>query len=332
MSKHNDGKPRGLGIFSGGLDSILAALVLRRAGVEVEAITFETPFFGAAQARVSAKQIGLPLRVAPVGPVHLELVKQPDHGYGSNMNPCIDCHAFMFQRAGQVMEAEGFDFLYSGEVLGQRPMSQNKQALVTVARISGYRDSILRPLSAQNLPITSMEESGLVNRELLLNFSGRSRKPQMALAEDLGVTDYPSPAGGCLLTEPGFSRRLKDLLEHEPEAGVAEVELLKHGRHLRLSPLVKLVVGRKESENKALEDMAQRLDPDKVLKLHALGVPGPLGLYLGPAEGKELAQAAAIVAGYGKTKPGDVVKVQVSGGQALSVEALHRRLAAPLLL
>jgi tRNA-uridine 2-sulfurtransferase len=332
MSKHNDGKPRALGIFSGGLDSMLASLVLRRAGVEVEAITFETPFFGAGRARVSAKHIGLPLRVAPVGPVHLELVKQPDHGYGSNMNPCIDCHAFMFKHAGQVMEAEGFDFLYSGEVLGQRPMSQNKQALVTVARISGYRDSILRPLSAQKLPITPMEESGLVNRELLLDFSGRSRKPQMALADELEVTDYPAPAGGCLLTEPGFSRRLKDLLEHDPEAGVAEVELLKHGRHLRLSPRVKLVVGRKESENKALEELAQRLDPGKTLKLHALGVPGPLGLYLGPAEGQELAQAAAIVAGYGKTKPGEMAKVQVSGGQELSVEALHRRLAAPLLL
>ncbi len=332
MSEQNPQKPRALGIFSGGLDSMLASLVLSRAGVAVEAITFETPFFGAARAQASAKHIGLPLRVAQVGPVHLEIVKQPDHGYGSNMNPCIDCHAFMFKHAGQVMATEGFDFLYSGEVLGQRPMSQNKQALATVAKISGFKDFILRPLSARKLPITPMEESGLVQRELLLDFSGRSRKPQMALAAELGVTDYPAPAGGCLLTEPGFSRRLKDLLEHDPSAGVAEVELLKHGRHLRLSPVAKLVVGRKEAENRALEELAGRLPPGKVLKLHAKGVPGPLGLYLGPAEGEDLMRAAAIVAGYGKAQPGDTVTVRVSGGRELQVEARHRRLAAPLLL
>ncbi|RJX35409.1 MAG: tRNA 4-thiouridine(8) synthase ThiI [Desulfarculus sp.] len=326
MNEHR--RPRALGIFSGGLDSMLACLLLRRAGVEVEAVTFQTPFFGPERARRSARHIGVPLRVAPVGPVHLEIVKNPPHGYGSNLNPCIDCHAFMFSQAGQILRAEGFDFLFSGEVLGQRPMSQNRQALALVAKLSGCGGLILRPLSAQNLPPTAMEAEGLVDREKLGALSGRSRKPQMALAAELGVTDYPAPAGGCLLTEPGFSRRLRDLLEHQPGAGVEEVELLKHGRHLRLSPRAKLVVGRNQADNQALEQAA----PPGALRLRALGAPGPLGLYLGPPEAEDLRLAAAILAGYGKAAPGEEVRVQVEEGPVISVEARDRRLAAPLLL
>lgn len=319
---------RALGIFSGGLDSMLACLLLRRAGVAVEVVTFATPFFGPERALRSARHIGVPLRVAAVGPEHLELVKNPPHGYGSNLNPCIDCHAFMFRRAGAILQAEGLDFLFSGEVLGQRPLSQNKQALALVAKLSGYAELILRPLSAQNLPPTAMEASGLVDRAKLGAFSGRSRKPQMALAAELGVTDYPAPAGGCLLTEPGFSRRLKDLLEHEPGAGVEQVELLKHGRHLRLSARAKLVVGRNQADNQALEQAA----PPLALRLRALGAPGPLGLYLGPLEAKELLLAAELLAGYGKAAPGDQVQVQVEGGPVLSVQARDKRSAAPLLL
>jgi len=319
---------RALGIFSGGLDSMLACKVLQRAGVEVTAITFASPFFGPERARRSAAHAGIAHRVEFIGPEHLEMVKDPPHGYGSNMNPCIDCHAFMFARAGRIMEAEGFDFLFSGEVLGQRPMSQNKQALALVAKISGYGQRILRPLSARNLPPTDMEQQGLVDREMLLAFSGRSRKPQMALAAELGITDYPAPAGGCLLTEPGFSRRLRDLLEHHPGAGVEEVELLKHGRHLRLSPQAKLIVGRKQAENQALA----RLAPPGALKLNSLDAPGPLGLYFGPAQGPELTLAASLVAGYGKAKPGQQTRVGVENGPVLTVEALGRRQAAPLLL
>jgi tRNA-uridine 2-sulfurtransferase len=326
MNEHR--RVRALGIFSGGLDSMLSCLVLRRAGVEVEAVTFSTPFFGPERALRSARHIGVTLRVAEVGAAHLELVKDPPHGYGSNLNPCIDCHAFMFRQAGQILQAEGFDFLFSGEVLGQRPMSQNKQALALVAKLSGCGERILRPLCAQNLPATAMETSGLVDRARLGAFSGRSRKPQMALAAELGVTDYPAPAGGCLLTEPGFSHRLKDLWQHDPGAGVEQVELLKHGRHLRLSPLAKLVVGRNQADNQALEQAA----PPGALRLRALGAPGPLGLYLGPPAAEELLLAAAILAGYGKAGVGDLVQVQVEDGPLISVEARDRRLAAPLLL
>ncbi len=319
---------KALGLFSGGLDSMLAALVLRRAGVEVEGVTFATPFFGAQRAQISAAHIGLALSVLEVGPEHLEnVVKAPRYGYGSNMNPCIDCHGYMYRKAGSLMDAHGFDFLFSGEVLGQRPMSQNRQALGLVAKLSGRPQSILRPLSALVLEPTPMEETGLVEREKLTGLSGRSRKPQMELARQLGVTDYPAPAGGCLLTEPGFSHRLKDLLQHTPQAGVEMVELLKHGRHLRLSPQAKLVVGRNQGENGILESLA----PDEALRIIAQGVPGPLGLYIGPSARADLELAAQIVAGYGKAPADQPVEVMV-GQESFTVVPLPRRQAHGMLL
>jgi tRNA-uridine 2-sulfurtransferase len=321
--------PRALGLLSGGLDSILACLVLRRAGVEASAISFTSPFFGADKAQAAADAHAIPLTVLEVGPEHLEqVVKNPRYGYGSNMNPCIDCHAYMFRQAGAVLERQGLDFLFSGEVLGQRPMSQNKQALATVAKHSGVGPRILRPLSALVLAPTAMEDSGLVERSLLLGLSGRSRKPQMALALELGVRDYPAPAGGCLLTEPGFSRRLKDLLDHDPAAGVELVELLKHGRHLRLSPAAKLIVGRNQAENQTLEALA----PPSSRRLVAQGVPGPLGLYFGPAPGPDLDLAAALVAGYGQTPPGQQVTVQAGPDLRLAAQPLSRRLAQGYIL
>ncbi|MBI5523917.1 MAG: tRNA 4-thiouridine(8) synthase ThiI [Desulfarculus sp.] len=323
------GVSKGLGLLSGGLDSILACLVLRRAGVEVAAVSFSSPFFGAGKARAAASAHGIPLTVLEVGPEHLEqVVKRPRYGYGSNMNPCLDCHAYMFRQAGRLMEEQGHDFLFSGEVLGQRPMSQNKQALATVAKFSGFGPRILRPLSALVMEPTAMEQAGLVERERLLGLSGRGRKPQMDLARDLGVRDYPAPAGGCLLTEPGFSRRLKDLLAHDPGAGVEMVELLKHGRHLRLSPAAKLIVGRNQAENQALEAIL----PATALSLVAQGVAGPLGLYFGPTEGEDLELAAALVAGYGQAAPGQEVGVQAGPGRRLMVTPLPRRLAQGYLL
>lgn len=320
---------RALGLLSGGLDSILACLVLRRAGVEVEAVTFTSPFFGAGKARAAASAHAIPLAVLEVGEEHLEqVVKRPRYGYGSHLNPCIDCHAYMFRQAGRLMAERGFDFLFSGEVLGQRPMSQNKQALGVVAKHSGQAAHILRPLSALVLEPTALEQAGLVDRSLLLGLSGRGRKPQMSLAFELGVRDYPAPAGGCLLTEPGFSRRLRDLLDHDPAAGVEQVELLKHGRHLRLSPAAKLIVGRNQAENQILEALATA----QALPLAAQGVAGPLGLYFGPPAGPELELAAALVAGYGQAEPSQAVVVRAGPEQRLSVRPLSRRLAQGYLL
>jgi len=218
---------KGLGLLSGGLDSSLAALTLKRQGVEVSGISFATPFFGTGKARKAAEQMEIPLIVKDISDVHLEMLKNPVYGYGKNMNPCIDCHAMMFNLAGEIMRQEGFDFLFSGEVLGQRPMSQNITALHTVAKHSGCKGRILRPLSAKLLPITPMEEEGLVDREQLLDIQGRSRKRQEALAKEWGLKEYPSSGGGCLLTEKSFSGRLRDLIEKQPEATVVDVELLK---------------------------------------------------------------------------------------------------------
>jgi tRNA U34 2-thiouridine synthase MnmA/TrmU len=203
---------KALCVFSGGLDSMLASELIRAQGIEVLALFFETPFFASPQARKSAESIALPIKVVDITDTHLEMLKNPRHGYGGHMNPCIDCHALMIRTAGEMLEQEGASFIITGEVMGQRPMSQNLKALSMVASESGFQKLILRPLSAKRLPITLPEEEGWVDRERLLGFSGRSRKPQMELAERLHITEYPSPAGGCLLTDEVFSRRLKDPL------------------------------------------------------------------------------------------------------------------------
>ena len=264
---------KALGLLSGGLDSILAALALKRQGVEVTGIAFVTPFFGAEKARRAAAQIDIPLLVRDIGPVHLEMLKNPRYGYGRNLNPCIDCHALMFRLAGAVMAEEGYDFLFSGEVLGQRPMSQNLSALKAVAKHSGYPERILRPLSARLLPVTPMEESGLVDRERLLDIQGRSRRRQEELAREWGLADYPNSGGGCLLTEKSFTGRLRDLLEHDPQAAVVDIELLKLGRQYRLSPSVKLTLGRNQANNEALQTLAR---PQDVL-VRTRNFSGPLG-------------------------------------------------------
>lgn len=305
---------KALGLMSGGLDSSLAALALLRQGVAVTGIAFETPFFGSGRARKAAIQMDIPLIVRNISDVHLEMVKNPRYGYGKNLNPCIDCHAMMFRLAGEIMAAEGFDFLFSGEVLGQRPMSQNLTALQTVAKHSGLRERILRPLSAKLLPVTPMEEAGLVDREQLLDIQGRSRKRQALLAREWGLTEYPSAGGGCLLTERSFTGRLRDLLTHNPQASPTDVELLKVGRQFRLSPVAKLTLGRNQADNEALKSLAR---PGDCL-LRALDFSGPLGLVSGRPQGTELDRAAAIVAAFGKGQDQAELNVLVSCNEETS--------------
>lgn len=323
---------KALGLMSGGLDSSLAAMVLMRQGVEVTGISFVTPFFGAEKARLASKHLGFPLLVKDISEVHLEMVKTPRYGYGRNMNPCIDCHAMMFRLAGEIMQREGFDFLFSGEVLGQRPMSQNANALRSVANYSGFPDRVLRPLSAKLLPVTPMEETGLVDRERLLDIQGRSRKRQQELSAAWGYADYPSSGGGCLLTEERFADRLRDLLKHHARASVAEVELLKVGRHFRLSPQAKLILGRNWQDNDVLEDLCGT----DCLQLRCADFKGPLGVFCGVNLTDELAMAAAIVASYSKGKDEPAVEVVVQRGALkegqLTVAPLARNISQPLLI
>lgn len=308
---------KALGLLSGGLDSTLAALCLKRQGIEVTGVSFVTPFFGSSKAEKAAAQIDIPLMVRDISETHLEMVKSPRFGYGKNMNPCIDCHAMMFRLAGEIMADEGFDFLFSGEVLGQRPMSQNANALRSVANYSRYPDRILRPMSAQRLPVTPMEEQGLVDREQLLDIQGRSRKPQEALAREWGLTEYPSSGGGCLLTEVHFSDRLRDLFDHQPDCGVDDVELLKIGRQFRLSPRAKLTLGRHQQDN---EEINRAVGPSHIL-LRTPGVAGPLGLVSGQPNKEDLQLASRILVSYGKAK--NEQNVNVLAETLDGVESFH---------
>lgn len=296
-------------VFSGGLDSILAAELIRAQDIDVLALFFETPFFKADRAMVSARSMNLPFKVVDITKRHLEVVKHPKHGYGGNMNPCIDCHALMFRIAGEMLESEDATFIFSGEVMGQRPMSQNKKALTLVQKESGLNDLLLRPLSAKCLPPTIPEKEGWVKRENLKGFQGRSRKPQMSMAADLAINDYPAPAGGCLLTERGFSRRLKDLLTSNPEVIIPQLEILKLGRHFRLNDHVKIVVGRNKRENEKLKVLAVKED----IILNTVSVPGPTVLMSGDLLAGSIPQAVQITLSYSDAQEGEIQDVRVVG-------------------
>jgi len=305
---------KALGLFSGGLDSMLAAAVLRAQGLEVTLICFVTPFFGAGRARESAAHLGLPLRELDITDKYLPLIYDPPHGWGRGHNPCIDCHTLMLREAGSLLATEGFDLLFTGEVLGQRPMSQNRGSLNLIARESGFADVLLRPLSAKFFKTTQPEVDGRVDRERLFNLSGRGRKRQMALAGEFGLTRYPAPAGGCLLTDPGYAARLKELLGHLQEIPVSrrELELLKYGRHFRLPGGAKAVVGRTQRENEAI--LTLKNPGDFLVKVEQ--IPGPLVLVCGAEASDDLEAAAGLAAAYSDAAPGTQVKVDArNGGQ-----------------
>ncbi len=300
---------KALSVFSGGLDSLLSAELIRAQGIDVLALFFETPFFQSTTAKKSAEQIKLPIKVIDITYRHLEVVKNPKYGYGGNMNPCIDCHALMLRKAGEMLEEEGASFIFTGEVLGQRPMSQNRHALSVVTSESGFQGLVLRPLSAKRLPITIPEEKGWVKREDLMGFSGRSRKPQIELASRFNITGYPSPAGGCLLTDKGFSRRLKDLLSSSPNPDLYEIEILKLGRHFRIGSNTKLVVGRNKRENQAIHSLSKEKD----LLLRTVDVPGPTVLVLGDLSSEFEELAASMTVSYSDAEDDEITEVSLIG-------------------
>ena len=287
-------KFKAISLFSGGLDSILAVKIIQNQGISVQGVTFETPFFSADKAQETARNIKLPLLVVDITDRHLAMLKAPRYGYGKNMNPCIDCHTLMLHTAGKIMEEAGADFLFTGEVLGQRPMSQTRQSLYIVAKNSGYAEYIIRPLSAQLLDETRPEQEGKVDRRKLLSIQGRGRKAQMEMAKSYEVGYFPPPAGGCLLTDPMFSKRLKDLFALAPEHEPRDIELLKYGRHFRSGGSARIIVGRNHRDNEALQKLIRQGDTI-ICMVH---VPGPLVLIPGGGDENIMKNAAQLCVLY----------------------------------
>lgn len=312
---------RGLCLLSGGLDSQLAICVLREQGLHVEAVVFASPFFKIDAARRAAESLSVPLHVVAFTRDILGLVKRPPHGFGGAMNPCIDCHAAMIRRAGEMMAEKGYDFVATGEVLNQRPMSQTRRSLAVVEKDAALNGRLLRPLCAQLLDPTVPETEGVVDRSRLLGLSGRSRKPQMELAQKYGLSEYPSPAGGCLLTEKGFCRKLADMKDHEGLDDERLVWLLLTGRHFRLPGGAKCVVGRDARDNAALKKARQAGD----VLIHTVNVPGPTMLLPQGATEEDVARAAGMCAAYGDHGARQEVTVRIYRG-----EAQEERPAAPL--
>jgi len=304
---------RALGLCSGGLDSILSALLLKEQGLYVEWITFETPFFSSEKAKVASDKYKIPLIIQNITPVYLDMLKNPKCGYGKNMNPCLDCHTLMFKIAGGFLQNKEFDFVFSGEVLGQRPMSQTRQSLKYVEKNSGIEGYILRPLSALNLPSTIPEEKGIVDRNKLLDFQGKSRKQQIELASRFSVTGYPAPAGGCLLTDKGYSRRLKDLFEHQESYTENELHLLKFGRHLRIDNQTKIIVGRNKKDN---ENILKHMDPEKDLLIKMKHIPGPVCIVPATYSQESIILAASICSGYTKTIDGELAYATIENSKS----------------
>ena len=305
---------RALCLLSGGLDSQLAVRLLQTQGIAAQAVVFQSVFFSSAPAEAAAQRLNIPILVDEFTPTIVPLVQHPRHGFGAGLNPCIDCHIAMLRRAGELLADRGCHFIATGEVLNQRPMSQRRQTLELIARESGYADRIVRPLSAKLLPETEPEKRGWVDRERLCALEGRSRKGQVVLAMKLGITEYPQPAGGSLLTDPGYARRLKELKEHEGLDAVDDIARLRIGRHFRIGR-ARLIVGRDQDENAKLAALSRPAD----LALQPANCVGPFGLLTGTAPEEEIRPAAGIIARYCDCPPDGVVRIEIrsSGGTRL---------------
>ncbi len=331
---------RALALLSGGLDSTLALRLIHDQGIEVTALNFHTGFCftdarratrkptqsatdgdtresgGPSDALSAAAKLGIPIEVIDISKGYLEVLHHPQYGYGKNVNPCVDCRIHMFKQARELMLEVGAEFIFTGEVLGQRPKSQHLQALHLISDQSGLSDRLLRPLSALLLPPTLPEREGWIDRSKLMGFHGRTRKPQMALAAELGIEGYPQPAGGCcFLTDPQYGRKVRDMWEHsiKDEMEWEDYLMLKVGRHIRLSDAAKVVVGRDEGENLFLEQF-----PGNNIRLEVADFPGPVALFVGEHSDDLLFKAARVVGRYsdGRDKGVDL-NVLVQNGKDL---------------
>ena len=308
-----------IALLSGGLDSSLAVKMMIDQGIAVTAVHFTSPFCNCTskkagcrhQAVKVAGEFGVPIRVVHKGMDYMRIVQNPPHGHGRGMNPCIDCRIYMLKKVKEMMADSGASFVITGEVLGQRPMSQHRAAIRMIEKESGLEGLILRPLSAQHFAPTVPELEGIVDRQKLVSFSGRSRKPQIDLAARLGVKDYPCPAGGCLLTDPVISSRLLDLFAHVPDYDLADLHLLKIGRHFRLHPELKILLGRDKPENDQLQAMAK---PGSVF-YKPVDFRGPACLAAGNPDSQADRMIGAMIAGYSQEEKARYqIKKQILGG------------------
>lgn len=318
---------RALALFSGGLDSILAVKVIQNQGVEVLALNFTSPFFGCSPildgepvAAQYARRYAIPFRSIPLGEEFLEMLRHPRHGYGSALNPCIDCKTFMLRCAGRLMPELQADFVITGEVVGQRPMSQRQDTLRVIERDSGLEGLLLRPLSARFLKATVPETEGWVRREELPAIKGRGRKDQMRLAAELGVDEYPTPGGGCLLTEESYIPKVRDVLDHQLIPSVRDFDLLRTGRHFRLSERCKAVVGRDSSDN---EKILAAIGAGET-SLRWLSGASPLVLLVGEADDAATVLAGRILLRYTKAPKGEPARISLQvDGQRSEIECLN---------
>ena len=316
---------RAISLFSGGLDSMLAIKLIKDQGIDVTALYIKTGFGGTKditdELQKRAEMAGADFKIVDVREEYIrDILFDPVYGYGKNFNPCIDCHGYMFKIAKALMPEIGASFLVTGEVVGQRPMSQRTEALAQVSKLAGDRDDklILRPLSAKLMEPTTPETEGWVDREKLLDISGRNRERQLQMAKDFGWDDYESPGGGCLLTEPVFSEKLRDFIAHE-EFGVEDIDLLKFGRHFRLPDGAKLVVGRHHEDNEALK----AIDNSDYISV-SLPVAGPFSLLYKNASASDRELAAKIAITYAKSSPEEIYEVNV-GDEVIAVSPFESK-------
>ncbi len=311
---------KAVALLSGGLDSTLAVKMIIDQGIEVHALNFTSAFCTCttsarkaggckSESRRVAEEFGIPIKVILKGDDYMEIVRSPAHGYGKGMNPCVDCRIYMFKTAKKYMEEIGASFILTGEVLGQRPMSQRRDAMRIIERDSGLTGLILRPLCAGHLEPTIAEKEGLVDRKKLLSVAGRGRRPQMDMAEELGLNDYPCPSGGCLLTDATFSKKVRDLFDNKEKIEKRDLLLLKMGRHLRHEGF-KIIVGRDEADNARLKTLVT----PEYMALEPIDFPGPLVVITGKATESVREFAGRLILRYASAKAGGGKKVRVSFG------------------
>lgn len=292
---------KAVALLSGGLDSRLAIRIVQEQGIEVEALNFRT-IFGCCkdEAGLAACELGVRLTVLSMDDRYLDIIKRPRYGYGKGINPCVDCRIYLFELARKFMDQIGASFVISGEVVGQRPMSQKRRDLDIIARDAGLEDLLLRPLSAKLLPPTLPERLGVVDRERLYGIEGRSRKGLIELAHQFGFTDIPQPSTGCALTEPLFANKVRDLIELSPLARQWDYELLRIGRHFRYDSQTKIVLGKDETHNEQLRLMAKQDRASACWIVEPENFRGPTALVAGPYSQEVLEYTGALILRYSK--------------------------------